>query len=337
MLFSVTIFFEQSLGDTLKLLCQSFNCHFSIVTNLDTLQSSLSILVACIDHSVKLFTCDVTSSCVPVQPVRMHPWGLITSLWLLALFQQSTPTFRVSSFLHKFLPYGQTHNLWMTRDKHLQIFTRNCQSGGAGVGGVGGSEVLHIPPLLKLVQNFKYRAYGTKEKQDSRETIVINNRTICAPKWADVCSQCAVLSNCDILKIQQSSKTVLVISTFLSWSAAHIQDQIHLEGKLLNYFWISLVHRLSSKCTCAWSSFNTELRLQTAIQNIATAVTYWNENLNWNSRSAHFSHSLYISVEIMFFLSCHCLFGKGEVSHDQMFPKYVGVDKNDFWGKKNAD
>lgn len=251
----------------------------------------------------------------------------------LPFFSNQHPRFGYPAFYTSFSHMVKlTTSGWHATNSYKYL-RESANPAGRGWGEWG----LHIPPLLKLVQNFKYRAYGTKEKQDSRETIVINNRTICAPKWADVCSQCAVLSNCDILKIQQSSKTVLVISTFLSWSAAHIQDQIHLEGKLQNYFWISLVHRLSSKCTCAWSSFNTELRLQTAIQNTATAVTYWNENLNWNSRSAHFSHSLYISVEIMFFLSCHCLFGKGEVSHDQMFPKYVGVDKNDFWGKKNAD
>lgn len=259
------------------------------------------------------------------------------------IFVTSCPFSAINTHVSGIQLFTQVSPIWSnsqplddTRQTVTNIYEKVPIRRGGG-GGSGGEWGLHIPPLLKLMQNFKYRAYGTKEKQDSRETIVINNWTICAPKWADVCSQCAVLSNCDILKIQQSSKTVLVISTFLSWSAAHMQDQIHLEGKLQNYFWISLVHRLSSKCTCAWSSFDTELRLQTAIQNTATAVTYWNESLNWNSRSAHFSHSLYISVEIMFFLSCHCLFGKGKVSHDQMFPKYLGVDKNDFWGKKNAD
>lgn len=146
--------FQQSLAVTLKLLCQSFSCHFSTVTTENS---------CC--RSVKLVTCDVTRPCVPAQ----------------ALFQQSTACFcrhfsqipvaekdnnhSKAGSPYEWIQLGvqrftQVSPIW-SNSQPLDELRQTVNQYLREAVGVGG--VLHTPPLHNSVQNSKYRAYGTQE------------------------------------------------------------------------------------------------------------------------------------------------------------------------------
>lgn len=189
--------FEQSLAVTLKLLCQSFSCHFSTVTNLDTLQPptensccvyrplSQSHHVWCYQRvfpsNQPVCTLEVQSHLYDFLPYfsNQRPcfWRHFSKI--PAAEKENNQSFAgkqkldprvsglslASSVSRKILPYGQTRNLWMRCNKQLTNVYEKGWGWGACCISLRSSNSHRIP-------NTEHREH---RKQDSRETVAINN------------------------------------------------------------------------------------------------------------------------------------------------------------------
>lgn len=189
------------------------------------------------NRSVKLSTWDITSR-VPNQPARVRFYHYYLAACLISAVD--TPHFRhrfgqipasekkqenqkqinqpfagkqklnprlsglscASSFLTHASPIW-SNSQPLDEMQQLQIFTYFQGSAETAFGGwFGGCIFLHSSNSRRIPNT----EHMDHRKQDSRETMAINNETICAPKWADVSSQRAVLSHLWSSQLKNTAK-----------------------------------------------------------------------------------------------------------------------------------